>query len=248
MNYAELRHKLKKRLNKEIMGILKDSKAFIAGGACLSLITGDPISDYDLYFESKEDRDKCYALMMSDLREEKTVELISTDNAVTLKMNGKIFQLINTENVFGKWECIRSTIAKFDFNLIKIAYDVYGDCFIFVDEMKTIFDIAQRRLTTSGKLVYPMATMVRINKYLRKGYKVPNLELIKISMQTNKLNISDLKELKKQLCGVDMVILSALLNEMENMNFDSIDDMKQYFIDAVDTMFGEINTITGENE
>lgn len=200
---------LLKDIPKGIIDLLEESNAVIAGGAITSVFSRNRISDYDIFFRSSEDRKKITNKLIS--RDYEVV--FETPVALTFRIHGLLFQVIF--KVTGEPEQI---INGFDFTVCAGAYDFKSDKFILHDDF--LRDLAQRKLYYIGS-AYPIASMVRVRKFLNKGFDIPGTEIIKLSLDIHNLKIETMQDLKDQLYGIDAVILSEFLEKIEgNSQFD----------------------------
>jgi len=141
---------------------LKDGP-WVAGGAALSLFTGDPINDIDIYCRTEE---QLRAL------EQKLYQngnmIYESDNATSWKIyeNSETFtiQLIKK----GLYKNISEVFDTFDFTVCKIATDLDGN---FVSTPKAVSDIGQRRLRVSK--FSKDGFLPRWAKYTQYGYDMP---------------------------------------------------------------------------
>ena len=70
---------------------------------------------------------------------------------------------------------------------------------------------------------YPINSMWRVQKYTDRGYKLPAIEMIKLALCINNLNMKNYLDLKEQMIGIDTLFLvdvtDALL-EKESTKYD----------------------------
>ena len=94
----------------------------------------------------------------------KNTIVMRTPSAITYKINGIVFQVILLDELLGSPNEI---INQFDFTVTQGAYDCSCDNFTFGKDF--LKHIAQRRLVFNLKANYPIASLFRVNKYLKKG-------------------------------------------------------------------------------
>lgn len=83
-------------------------------------------------------------------------------------------------------------------------------------------DLALKRLSFNPKTAFPLVSLLRVNKYLSRGYKISTGEMRKLGFTVAKLDLTAKEEFIKHLGG--MYSLTALLEIMlwpENEAFDS---------------------------
>lgn len=77
---------------------------------------------------------------------------------------------------------------------------------------------------------YPVSSLLRLQKYIQRGYTIPTGELIKLALDISKLDLSDAKVFSDQLSGVDLQ-LSADVLKAANNEFDKVQG--QNLLDSV---------------
>jgi hypothetical protein len=137
----------------------------LAGGSLRSLINSDEIiSDYDLFFLGEN------FVNNKEILEKKILELggvksfqCELDELRTFSLNGSKIQFITTPACSDVFRLLDS----FDINACRFAFD--GVNFYFFKQ--SIKDILKKHITIH-KVTYPVATLKRIAKYNKKGYKI----------------------------------------------------------------------------
>ena len=86
---------------------------------------------------------------------------------------------------------------------------------------------------------YPLCSIFRARKYMKRGYTINAGQYLKMAMQLNDLDLTDVEVLKDQLMGVDSTYMEMLINAIaeqkekdENFTIDST-----YVIDLVNRIF-----------
>ena len=74
--------------------------------------------------------------------------------------------------------------------------------------------ILSKNLLYTGSL-YPICSLFRMRKFLDRGWRISAGEIVKMSFQISKLNLSDIKVLKEQLTGCDMLYMKNLVDKLE---------------------------------
>jgi len=240
--------------------------AIVSGGSVSAMLMGDPVNDYDVYFRTEEAVrtiaeyyvDKyCgdsaevvsseFINIRGDTENRLTIRVKSegivrpempmgeitehdpicfTDNAITLK--GEVQLVIR---FFGEPEQIHST------------YD-YAHCMGWYDqkskELHTPVEALQammsKTLIYKGSL-YPIASVFRLRKFLKRGWQISAGQLLKIVWQISKLDMNNLDVLKDQLIGVDTLYMKGLLSRLEEVKTDKIDEA--YVMELLDEVFNE---------
>jgi len=220
---------------------LKSSKAFVAGGALTSVFSRNEINDYDLYFKDEDGLEE----MINYFEDEDYTKENESFNAVTYKNNDNVFQLIKLNEFITVPEVV---IDKFDFTINQVAYDFEVDKFFIVDTF--LKDLAARQLVFNNKTPYPIATLIRVEKYLNKGFNINPLELGKIALELQNLSFNTMKELEEHFRGVDLSLLEDLFNTIEgdkDYNKEEFLVIMNDFLDQnLDNLFEDNNETTQE--
>jgi hypothetical protein len=69
---------------------------------------------------------------------------------------------------------------------------------------------------------YPLASLIRIRKFIRRGFNITAGQILKIAMQLGELDLYDTKTLEEQLTGVDLAYFSMLIDAIKNCNEDKL--------------------------
>ena len=163
-------------------GVHVPDGTFIAGGCILSVLTGQPVNDVDMYFSSREN-------VAEFIQSNYNVYLHSvTDKSISLslqtsKYGTKEFQLIYFDN----YKSADEVFSDFDFSVCMCAYSFDYKQFYFHDDFWK--DVAAKKLKFNSGTKFPIISMLRVNKYQKKGYDISNSELRKIALTVSKLNL-----------------------------------------------------------
>jgi len=82
---------------------------------------------------------------------------------------------------------------------------------------------------------YPIASLFRIRKFIKRGFSITAGQILKIAMQVSELNLKDFSILEEQLIGVDVAYFSEILSKLKETNPDKIDNT--YLSQLIDEMF-----------
>lgn len=249
--------------------------AIVTGGALVSLLTGEPVHDYDVYFRTKEacvvvtdyyvgkwndvHKDKPVSLRVDETtgrvacfvqskgiadEDEEATSLVSynfdstaeedeaigmlsdeqdseeagketskekyrprfiTSNAITL--SDKI-QLVT--RFYGE---VKDIHRNYDFAHCTCAWSSW-DNEIFLPQ-KALECIINKELYYIGSL-YPLCSIIRTRKYLERGYHINAGQYVKMAMQLNELDLTDVKVLEEQLTGVDTSYFMAMIQQLKD--------------------------------
>ena len=198
----------------------------IAGGAVRSVFTDKKIADYDFYFNSINQFASITKFIeyMVESEKDECTRIISTINSDTYNIYGNTIQLVKKYidlTIIGK-------LNKFDFTVCQGAFDCSTKEFTYSKNF--IIHNAKNRLVYTQNTDYPLSTVIRVLKYLNKGYNISNTEYLKILLDVQNLKFDTFRDFKEHVLGIDVVFLMPLFELFEkkynlNNNFISIDDM-----------------------
>ena len=201
----------------------------IAGGAIRSVFTNEQIKDYDFYFKSDDHFIQVvkYFDYILERYKDKCSMIVDTLNSITYSIFGNTIQLVKKYTdltIIGK-------LNKFDFTVCQGAFDCSTKEFTYSKNF--IIHNAKRRLVYTQNTDYPLSTVIRVLKYLNKGYNISNTEYLKILLDVQNLKFDTFRDFKEHVLGIDVVFLMPLFELFEkkynlnnlNNNFISIDDM-----------------------
>ena len=222
-------------LDRELQSIGLDKQPgwYLAGGACTSAFSNTKIHDLDVFFRSQWALSGALATYTAN-PEVKTK--YNTDNAVSFRLHGKKVQFIKKEGFVGEPE---NVIPHFDFTVSMCAY--LPETRQFHYDPKFMEHLAARTLVYNPDSKNPLSTMVRVKKFLARGYSVSGVELVKLGLAINNLKIETYKDLKEQLEGIDTVLLKELTDALL-VKADSEYDFREFLTMAeeyLDRFYGE---------
>lgn len=193
------------------------------------------------YFENSDTEDGTKALeylekMISEGKktEDKYSPIFMTENAITL--SDKVQIVIR---FYGEPEEIHKN---YDFVHTTNYYTYHNDHL----ELKqaALEAILSKKLVYVGSL-YPVCSLFRARKFIRRGWRVSVGELFKMAYQISSIDLSDPEILKEQLTGADtaymLEIISIIESERNNINGKKIDST--YIMNLVDRIFNDGDSI-----
>lgn len=164
-----------------------------------------------------------------------TISFVSP-NAISL--HGKI-QIVT--RFTGSPETIHKT---FDF-IHATNYFTFKEGLVFNQE--ALLSIMTKQLYYQGSY-YPLSSIIRVKKFLNRGWKITAGEQLKMMYQCSKLNLDDPDILEEQLIGVDVAYFSTLvqlLREGTNASDSPESFSSERLMEAIDSVF---NTFEYDNE
>lgn len=104
--------------------------------------------------------------------------------------------------------------------------------------------LLSKQLVYCGSL-YPVATLFRIRKFIKRGWSISAGEIVKIAFQISGINLNDLNVLREQLVGVDAYYMMELIARMEADKAELETAGKTFEIDSTYIMH-VVNDVFGE--
>lgn len=187
----------------------------VCGGAIASLVLDEEPKDIDIYFRTSEALswyiEKTYKLSMRDNFSDGGYELTYRTSTADTYAHGynesaKKIQIIKV--MPGEPDKI---VQNFDFLHTMVYYDPLDNVLSLPTGPMTC--ILEKRLEYTQS-VFPLSSLFRTRKYIRRGWKMPITEYIKIALDINKFDLSNPDVLISQLQGVDELYTSHLISEI----------------------------------
>lgn len=252
MRNNKIAKKLLKQMDKSMFERLIKFNGYIAGGAILSAFTNNKINDFDLYFKSIKD----YEDFIKDLgavnkesdwsdfnkrpkikkdAESKVTLINNSHNAKTYLYKGQVYQVI-TAFTGEPIELFRY----FDFSIVMGAFLPNKKEFVYDDNF--LVDITSRIIRFNIGTEYPIASMLRLLKYQKRGYTISGIEIIKMGLAVHALNLKSYPELKKQLNGIDTQFLYGLTAAFDEGIYKEKNFEYKEFLTMLDDYIDNLNS------
>ena len=106
---------------------------------------------------------------------------------------------------------------------------------ILVTPAKALEALLDRRLYYVGSK-YPLCSMIRMRKFINRGWKISAGQILKCAMQLSELDLSDMATLEEQLTGVDAAYFHQLitaLKEHASENGGNMNRVDQTYLGAL---------------
>ena len=219
--------------------ILNDFNAIIAGGAVRATFAREFVSDYDIFLRTFDD----FTGFNMRLRADDHKSAFETDNTISYVIKDKKFQVIKGF-MFADYDpndnanFAKAIIDNFDFTVCMAAYDYFTGWF----ELNPLFleHLAAKSLVYNIQGKYPLASLFRLRKYLKKGYTISGTEIIKLGLKVNNLNMSNYRELKEQLQGIDTAFLQELTVALMTPEYKDKEYDFQHFMEMLNTYMDDV--------
>ncbi len=265
----------------------------ITGGCIASMLIGEKVNDYDLYF-----RDKETTAIVAGYYAKKFKEHSSASNKPAMEViddNGRIKIMVKSAGiasseeptaVYRYFETLPTTeadrageyindIAKgleksdkdekykpvfLSSNAITLSGDIqlvirfYGsptdihDNFDFIhctnywtswdNKLELNKDALSSLITKELRYMgskYPLCSIIRTRKFIRRDWTVNAGQYLKMAMQLNNLDLSDIKILEEQLIGVDAAYFMEVMSKLKEKGMDKVDSA--YLVEVIDRIF-----------
>lgn len=253
-------------IDDENVKCLCKKNTIVTGGCIPSMFLKEKISDYDVYFRDKETvkavakyyisffKEKGEGLAVKDLavkdeeggrvkifirpsgvlrkapkKDEKFTPIIITSNAITL--SDKIQLVIR---FYGE---PRNIHKNYDFVHCTNYWDIQDKKVVV--SIESLESIITKQLHYAGSL-YPVCSMFRIRKFIKRGWHISGGEMLKIAFQIAALNLQDIKVLEDQLVGVDTSYFSTMIRAIkkrQELEGDSFKIDNLYLTKLVEEVF-----------
>ena len=82
---------------------------------------------------------------------------------------------------------------------------------------------------------YPVCSVIRLRKFIARGWTINAGQILKMLMQVNELNLMDFKVLEDQLVGVDCAYFCELIGKLKEKDPEKINTA--YLVEIIDRMF-----------
>ncbi len=162
-------------------------------------------------FEIKED-EKYQVVFLSQ-----NAISLSDDIQVVLRFNG------NAEQIHKTFDFIHAT-----------NYFTFKDGLVL--NSAALESLITKNLVYQGSL-YPLTSIIRMKKFLARGYTMNAGEVLKIMFQISLLDLKDIEVLEEQLIGVDVAYFSTLIEALRNVDPNKL--TTGYMNELIDRIFNQ---------
>jgi len=243
-HYDRERYLILAKLDKEMIELFKAHGVLLCGGAITSIFTGAKIRDWDLYFPSEASFTAVREAFIQHGKEQSRTDLAMT---YTWKKKQRPFQLIWG---VGYFDDPMKVYDHYDYTICMGGFDFQNDRFFFHEDFMK--HLAQRRLVFNHKTDFPMSSLLRSMKYVSRGFFISGVELLKLAMTINAKKITNYKELRRQMMGIDTAFLKALTDEWLKPEWSDkaymLEDALQLIDEYMQRISDEVAGTTDEDE
>lgn len=249
-----IKRELMKHIDPSLMTLLQETKAMIAGGAMISVLNRDKPNDLDVYFKNKYDLAKFVSLLPSV--HQPSFACMSQTSRSAIFTDNKLKVNIVYLDTFAS---LREVFASFDYTCCMAGYDFEHDCVATDDSFWHDHSTQSLRYTQQSR--FPIGALVRLQKYVQRGYTIDYASLLRLYDDLRKIEIEDGEELVNQLggmYGLDVELKGKTLEEVIDLieNADVVDAAptfvefdKMYLYDDSDIrLFGDsiVSVVDGQ--
>ena len=82
---------------------------------------------------------------------------------------------------------------------------------------------------------YPVCSVIRLRKFIKRGWKVNAGQILKMCMQISALNLTDPEVLEDQLTGVDAAYFINVMEKLREKDPEKVNSA--YLVEIIDRMF-----------
>lgn len=219
----------------------------VTGGCIASMLLREKVNDYDIYFRDRELADQVYKYYKgkTDLtsndrpyRPEDGEENVVSEEDQESKSYKPVFFTKNAITLTGRMQIIMRFVGEPD--EIHDNFD-FVHCMNYWDskDRKTTLRkdaleaLLTRELTYVGSL-FPLCSIIRTRKFIQRGWTINAGQYVKMAMQLNELDLTEIEVLKDQLIGIDALYFFQVLEQIEAKDRDI---SSAYICEIIDRIF-----------
>lgn len=177
------------------------------------------ISSVGVRMEPKEEDGKYQVAFLSP-----NAISLTDDIQIVLRFNG------NAEQIHKTFDFIHAT-----------NYFTFQDG--LVTNIPALESLLAKDLKYQGSL-YPLTSIIRIKKFLKRGWTINAGEMLKIMFQISELNLKNPEVLEEQLIGVDIAYFAKLIDVLRGVKEEKM--CSSYINEIIDRVFNEYEENTEE--
>lgn len=227
-------------MDDELLHVLEDVGAFIAGGALTSVFSNKEVNDIDVYLPNAAAFTHVLRTLYGETNEDDKYTAgfnggrvsFYTGKSLTVMSNGVKVQLI----VFRWQETAQSIFDYFDFTVNMCAINLASkELTMHPDFLK---HVAQRYLSFNTGTAFPLMSALRVDKYRQKGYTISKSQMLRIMMAINNKNIDTWDKLCDELGGMYGLDAKKLFDTNKEFNMeDAMYQLENVEVDSKKNLF-----------
>ena len=232
----------------------------VTGGAIASMLLREPVNDYDIYFRTHS---AAMAVAEYYAAQNDSIEVQSDDNnriSLFIRSEGVVGDLRDDEE---EPEAIENQEYRITFvssnaisltDRIQLVFRFHGEpdqihenydfvhCTNYwcswngelVLNPKALESLLSRELRYVGSL-YPLCSIIRTRKFISRQWTINAGQYLRMAMQLNELDLTDIKVLEDQLVGVDSLYFMQLIRALQEKDPEKVST--PYLMELVDRIF-----------
>lgn len=197
-------------------GVGHEVGIIIAGGALSSLFTNQEVNDIDIYFRDEEGfTGFLAALLDGDIMGYLSIVNLSDRSILLSDHKDAKLQLI-----YYKWfEKPEDIFKDFDFSVNMAAYDCRSSEFVFHKDF--LKHNAQRHIEINTGTAFPITSVLRVEKYRRKGYNTSKSQLLRLLLRCTQLELNSWEDVISHCGGMYGINPKDLFDTSKEFSLES---------------------------
>jgi hypothetical protein len=183
--------------------------------------------DIDLYLDALSDGDIIPAEVLEEEKKYKPVFL--STNAITLSNQVQLITRFygEAEEIHSNYDFVHTT-NYWDSKTGKVELNI-----------KALESIMNKDLFYVGSK-YPIASLIRTRKFIKRGWKITAGEYVKMAFQINELDLTNINVLEDQLVGVDSIYFLSFISNLRKKKTGDKNFVvtRDYVTTVIDKVFG----------
>lgn len=237
--------------------------SIITGGSIVSLLMGEEVNDFDIYFRNHQ---TCLAVANYYAAFfEGSVEIRDVGGLISIRTTQEVTYRGDEEASDETPIAVKSEDEKFNAiylssnaitlsDKIQLVLRFYGEpeqihenydfihCTCYWKSWDSQLVTPERALTSmmTQELIYagskyPLCSLIRIRKFIARKWTINAGQMLKIVMQLNDLNLNNIEVLRDQLVGVDSAYFAQVLEALSEKGKETVDT--PYLLEIIDRIF-----------
>lgn len=243
---AYITNTIESRLGEELVDLLAECGAILAGGAITSIATNAPVNDWDIYFKTKEGLLKFLVAALFNTEREVKLLKYSMDESPRLLFTHKtpksvLFKSMDEDELnlqvisyrfFPNEYCV---LNDFDYTVCMAAYDFQHKALVTHEDF--LLHASQRYLKFNPGTRYPLVSVFRLDKYKERGYTISKAELMRLLTKITTLNITTWEEAEDHIGGMYGLAVGDVFDKKKEFSTAELMDQLSSVGDKLHTDF-----------